>query len=116
MFRSRRLSDNRPELHFSRLDAMSKLLFWIILLAIAWLVVRVLIAKGRDVSGPAGDTDHDRPFAGNAQSVKGDPPEAMRQCAYCGVYFPASDAVTGSDGRVYCGRAHHDAAGRAGSE
>lgn len=94
---------------------MGKLLFWIVLLAAAWVVVRVLIAKGRDVSGPAsdgrGDAAPDQPPA-----KREDTPEAMRQCAHCGVWYPASEAVVSADGRPYCGRAHHDAAGHAGSE
>ncbi len=93
---------------------MGKLLFWIVLVVAAWVVVRVLIAKGRDVSGPAAggrDAVPDQPPA-----TRGDNPEAMRQCAHCGVWFPASESVVSADGRPYCGRAHHDAAGHAGSE
>lgn len=38
-----------------------------------------------------------------------DAPEAMVDCAHCGVHFPAVDALRGGDGAAYCSPAHRDA-------
>jgi len=77
---------------------MGKLLFWIIVLGVAWLVLRYLVMRGRSVASTEP--------AARAQV----PAEAMLQCAWCGVHMPASEAVSAADGRVYCGREHLDAA------
>lgn len=39
-----------------------------------------------------------------AQKVSG--PERMVSCAACGLHLPASDALTGPDGRVFCSPEH----------
>jgi uncharacterized protein len=33
-------------------------------------------------------------------------PEAMRQCQHCGTYIPASEAVSGSSGAIFCSEEH----------
>jgi uncharacterized protein len=38
------------------------------------------------------------------------PPQAMVRCAHCGLHLPASDAIAGPDGAVYCSPAHRQAA------
>ncbi|RYZ08307.1 MAG: hypothetical protein EOO24_10510 [Comamonadaceae bacterium] len=38
------------------------------------------------------------------------PPQAMVQCARCGVHLPASDALPGSSGGSYCTAAHRQLA------
>jgi uncharacterized protein len=40
-------------------------------------------------------------------------PEAMVDCASCGLHFPASEAVR-DDARIYCCTAHRDAGPRHG--
>ena len=40
------------------------------------------------------------------------PPQAMLRCAHCGLHLPATDAVRGADGSVYCSAAHRQAATR----
>jgi len=49
--------------------------------------------------------------AAHSGGESGAPPpriETMRQCAHCGVHFPASEAVSGSSGAVYCSTEHRD--------
>lgn len=47
-----------------------------------------------------------RPKALRSSGSKAPPavgaPEAMMQCAECGTYFPASEAVAATDGAVFC--------------
>jgi uncharacterized protein len=74
---------------------MSRLLFWI---ALAILVVMAIRAKLRDTA-PKTPTTGRRPARREAE------PERMAHCAHCGVYFPASEAVS-ADGRDYCCPAH----------
>ena len=37
-------------------------------------------------------------------------PQAMVRCAHCGLHLPATDAIGGSGGTVYCSTAHREAA------
>lgn len=77
---------------------MSRLLFWI---AFIILVVMAVRAKLREATGarqqPRRAADPAPPAV--AQS------ESMACCAHCGLYFPASEAVS-ADGRDYCCPAH----------
>jgi uncharacterized protein len=75
---------------------MSRLLFW---LALAVLVVMAVRSKLRAISPKA-------PPAGR-RAARAEPPqsEKMTSCAHCGLYFPASEAVS-ADGRDYCCPAH----------
>jgi uncharacterized protein len=76
---------------------MSRLLFWI---ALAILVVAAIRSKLRESAprqpGRAGPQPAPPPQVGS---------ERMACCAHCGVYFPASEAVS-ADGRDYCCPAH----------
>lgn len=36
-------------------------------------------------------------------------PQAMVRCAHCGLHLPATDALTGPDGALYCSAAHRQA-------
>jgi len=36
-------------------------------------------------------------------------PQAMLRCAHCGLHLPATDALPGPDGKVYCSAAHRQA-------
>jgi uncharacterized protein len=38
-------------------------------------------------------------------------PQPMVSCAFCGLHLPQADAVTGNDGRFYCGNEHRLRAG-----
>ncbi|WP_431275207.1 PP0621 family protein [Variovorax ureilyticus] len=37
-------------------------------------------------------------------------PTEMVRCAHCGLHLPATDAVRGDAGRIYCSAAHRKAA------
>ena len=37
-------------------------------------------------------------------------PQAMMECAHCGLHLPQKDAVTDAQGRHYCGAEHRQAA------
>jgi uncharacterized protein len=74
---------------------MTRLLFWI---ALAILVVMALRAKLRRVAPKP-------PGAGSVPPKPVDESEKMACCAHCGLYFPASEAVS-ADGRDYCSPAH----------
>lgn len=70
-----------------------KLLLWgLIILAILWLL--------RSKKSQAGAT----PSAGGHAASKGTEP--MLQCAHCGVYVPASDAIVAVSGSSYCSEEH----------
>ena len=76
---------------------MARILFFVFLVFLAWLLVRVLGAK-----------------RGRARTETATPPrpaEAMAQCAWCGAHVPTSHAIVVGDGRTYCSAAHRDAAG-----
>lgn len=74
-----------------------KFLLWavIIFLAVAWLM------RGKKGVGdkPAGQHRTNKP-----SHIL--PPETMLQCVKCGVYIPASEAVTHSSQIVFCSEEH----------
>jgi uncharacterized protein len=75
---------------------MSRLLFWI---ALAVLVVMAIRSKLREIA-PKSESPAPRPRAAREPAS-----ERMTSCANCGMYFPASEAVT-FEGRDYCCPAH----------
>ncbi|MCK9688472.1 PP0621 family protein [Scleromatobacter humisilvae] len=76
---------------------MGRVLLWAIVGFVVWWLLR----PRRKVAAP--------PRAAAANPVA--PPEAMVDCAACGLHFPASEAVR--DGAlVYCCTAHRDAGPR----
>lgn len=50
--------------------------------------------ESRSASHPAG------------QGARHDAIEDIVECAHCHTHFPASEAVAGADGALYCSRAH----------
>jgi len=72
---------------------MAKLL----LIVLIGVVVYALWKKSQSNARPAA--------SGRANA----PPEAMMQCARCGVHFPAGEAVM-RDGKSYCSAGHAQAA------
>ncbi len=75
----------------------ARLLLWVVVGCVLWWLLR----PRRRVSAP--------PQAAARDAVA--PPEAMVDCAACGLHFPASEAVR--DGaRIYCCTAHRDAGPR----
>ncbi len=79
---------------------MTRILFFVFIVFLAWLLIRVLGGQRR---GPAATK-------GPAVDVPPRPAEAMAQCAWCGTHVPTSNAITVTDGRTYCSAAHRDAA------
>jgi uncharacterized protein len=76
---------------------IGRLLLWLLLGLIAWWMLRP-----RRAAPPA---------SSRANAPAGTAPEAMVDCAHCGLHFPASEAVR--DGaRVFCCSAHRDAGPR----
>jgi len=78
---------------------VGRLLLWAILAFVAWWLLRPR-RKAPAAPPPAA-----------ARGPVATPPEAMVDCATCGLHFPASEAVR-EGGRVYCCAAHRDAAAR----
>jgi uncharacterized protein len=77
---------------------IARLLLWLVLGFVAWWLLR----PRRKVAPPAS------PGAARGREAAGAAPEAMVDCAACGLHFPASEAVR--DGaRLYCCTAHRDA-------
>jgi uncharacterized protein len=82
---------------------VGRLLLWAIVAFVAWWLLR---PRRKPVPPPAG--------AGAGPAGRGAPPappEAMVDCAACGLHFPASEAVH-DGGHVYCCTAHRDAGPR----
>ena len=74
-----------------------KLLIWLVIVAL--VVAWVLRSKKAPVRKEA---SQGRPQASNRRGQA----EAMLQCARCGMYFPASEAVTPASGMVFCSEEH----------
>ncbi len=80
---------------------MGRVLLWAIVAFVAWWLLR---PRRKPVPPSQGARAPGAPLA---------PPEAMVDCATCGLHFPASEAVR--DGaRAYCCAAHRDADTRRG--
>ncbi|MCM2290336.1 MAG: hypothetical protein NDI67_15020 [Sulfuritalea sp.] len=67
---------------------MAKFLLFVLVLAAIYLLVRASNRRGKPTPPPAAPT-----------------PEAMAQCAHCGVHFPRAESL-GQDGRDYCCEDH----------
>ena len=81
-----------------------RLLLWILVGLLAWWILR----PRRRVTPPPGAAG-----GPSANAPAGSAPEAMVDCAACGLHFPASEAIR--DGaRLYCCTAHRDAGPKRG--
>ena len=81
-----------------------RFLVWIVVAIAAWWILRPR-RRATPPQGPARGPE--------ATARSGSAPEAMVDCAACGLHFPASEAV--SDGaRAFCCTAHRDAGPRGG--
>jgi uncharacterized protein len=80
---------------------VGRLLLWAIIAFVAWWLLR---PRRKTTAAPP-------PAA--ARGSADAPPEAMVDCASCGLHFPASEAVR-DGGRVYCCAAHRAAGPRRG--
>lgn len=93
---------------------MGKLLFWLALVALAFLAMKLAAisqrkreAAQREGAAPGAQPTGARSGASarRAGELAG---EMMVQCEHCGVFLPASDAFV-DGGHSYCDRAHRDA-------
>lgn len=91
---------------------MGKLLSWVVLIALAWLVIRLFAIsqrrrqRGVDAAASAGAPSPDGAASGaSGRVLEGEP---IVPCAHCGLFVPASDVVR-DDGFDYCSPAHRDA-------
>jgi uncharacterized protein len=68
-----------------------------------WVLIGVAIVMwlmhGRKAAGRAASPDR-------AASHTGAGSEAMLLCAHCNVHFPASEAIAGMSGKVFCCEEH----------
>ncbi len=85
---------------------MLRILFFVFIAFLVWLLVRVLGSeRRRGDATPAADPAVD-------PAVKPPPAraEVILQCAWCGAHVPEAEAVALPDGRLYCSDAHRQAA------
>jgi uncharacterized protein len=75
---------------------MSRILFWIALIALVVMAVRAKLKALNARKQPPPQPRAQEPVAQI---------ETMTQCAHCGVHFPASEAVH-ADGHDYCSPGH----------
>lgn len=81
---------------------MRRLLFFIIILYVVW---RVLNIVGRRLRRRAGVANPFRRGAGQDADRRGKTPatpEQLVSCARCGTLLPASRAVRGANGKIFC--------------
>ncbi|HEY0879691.1 MAG TPA: PP0621 family protein [Zeimonas sp.] len=91
---------------------MGKLLSWVVLIALAWLVLHLVSIsqrrRERSRGAPAGDaaaSSGGEAARSSGRTLEGEP---IVPCAHCGLFVPASDAVR--DGElIYCSTAHREA-------
>ncbi len=79
-----------------------RFLLW---LAFAWLMIWLWRGKKQDAN--IGTGRHGSADGGEREGEA----ETMRQCASCGVHFPASEAVFNTAGEVFCCEAHRSKRG-----
>jgi len=68
---------------------------------IIWLLIALAVVTWfkRNLARLSGSPD----AMGNKKQSQ---PETMHQCQHCGTYIPASEAVTGPSGAIFCSEEH----------
>jgi uncharacterized protein len=86
---------------------MWRLLIWVgLVIAAWWWLRRRLLSAVRPPAGAGAQRAGARALA---------KPEAMVDCARCGLHLPASEALSDAAGQRYCCAEHRDAGPRAGA-
>ena len=81
---------------------MTRLLFWIALIILVVMAVR---SKLRAAALRAAQSQGGEGAAAGRAAARVEESERMTNCAQCGIYFPASEAVH-EGGLDYCSQAH----------
>ena len=103
---------------------VGKILFWVVILALAYLAWRWHVGSagqrrgergGEAASAKGGPGDREGGRDERSDGPDGDrarlaPPESMMQCKVCGLHLPGSEAVF-ARGRVYCSPEHRESDG-----
>ena len=86
---------------------MGKFVFWIGVIALIWLAIRLIkiLQRKHEISAR-----QDEPAQTRASGEGATPPPAvpMMQCAHCGVYLPGHEVVSDRQG-VFCSIEHREA-------
>jgi len=85
---------------------------YLLVLAVLWVAIWLWRKNRREEMRDA-MRDAMRERAAKAQQrvpTPPGPPQAMVRCAHCGLHLPATDAISGPGGAVYCSAAHREAA------
>jgi uncharacterized protein len=85
---------------------MGKLLTWVVVGMLVWLVLQAIRGSQRRRQGLARGDDPPQRLADVPQAPFGG--ERMVRCEHCGVHLPISDALALGE-RRYCSAAHRDA-------
>jgi uncharacterized protein len=75
------------------------------LVLIAVLVIAYLVWRNNRIERRGG------PAPGTRGPARESGPQEMIACAVCGLHLPRADAVTGSNGVLYCSQEHRLSAG-----
>lgn len=86
---------------------MGKLLFWIIVVIVALVAVRLLAIHNRNKTAADNSAAATARKKTGSKSVSGadTAPETMVRCAHCGIHMPRSEAVL-SAGDTWCSTEH----------
>lgn len=86
---------------------------YLLVLAVLWIAIWLWRKNRREEM-----RDAQRERAAKAQRAPAAPavgaPQAMVRCAHCGLHLPATDAIAGPGGAVYCSAAHRQAGAASG--
>jgi len=75
---------------------------YLLVLVVVWVAFMIWRSNRRQ------EVERSAPPPPRANPSLGEP-QAMLRCAHCGLHLPASDALPGPDGKVYCSAAHRQA-------
>jgi uncharacterized protein len=80
---------------------------YLLVLAVLWIAIWLWRKNRREEMR---DEMRERAEKARRTPAPSGPPQAMVRCAHCGLHLPATDAIAGPGGAVYCSSAHREAA------